>query len=79
MTIIYGSDRGGSEDLSTRMIKYCHDLASDLYKGQNLVMDTRNLSVGLEGFYTHIRQWDTEETDLRPFCETSLEKHNRGR
>jgi 5-methylcytosine-specific restriction protein B len=39
VTIIYGSDRGGGEHLSTKMIKYCHDLASDLYKGQNLVMD----------------------------------------
>jgi hypothetical protein len=68
VTIIYGSDKGGGEHLSTKMIKYCHDLASDLYKKQNLVINTENLNPGLEGFYTHIRQWDEESGDLRPFC-----------
>jgi hypothetical protein len=63
VTIIYGSDKGGGEHLSTKMIKYCHDLASDLYKEQNLVMNTENLNPGLEGFYTHIRQWDEETGD----------------
>jgi hypothetical protein len=69
VTIIYGSDKGGGEHLSTKMIKYCHDLASELYKEQNLVMNTENLNPGLEGFYTHIRQWDEESGDLRPFCK----------
>jgi hypothetical protein len=68
VTIIYGSDKGGGEHLSTKMIKYCHDLASDLYKGERLVMNMKNLNLGLEGCYTHIRLWDTETSDLRPFC-----------
>jgi len=73
VTILYGSDKGGAEHLSTKMIKYCHDLASDLYKGQDLVMDLTGLHQGLEGFYTHARQWDTESGDLRPFCEQIME------
>lgn len=69
VTIIYGSDKGGAEHLSTKMIKYCHDLAADMYKGQNLVMNIAGLNPVLEGFYTHIRQWNTEASDLRPFCK----------
>jgi len=70
VTIIYGSDKGGAEHLSTKMIKYCHDLASDLYKSQNLQLNTANLHKGVEGLYTHIRQWDTESMDLRPFAKS---------
>jgi len=69
VSLIYGSDKGGSEHLSTKMIKYCHDLASDLYKSQNLVMSVESLYPELDGIYSHIRQWDTEDSDLRPFCE----------
>lgn len=68
VTILYGSDRGGAEHLSTKMIKYCHDLASDLYKNQPLMLSSANLHEGIEGFYTHIRQWDPEVLDLRAFC-----------
>ena len=69
VTIIYGSDKGGAEHLSTKLIKYCHNLAADLFKNQNLVMNTDNLHSGLEGVYTHFRQWDTEQMDLRSFCK----------
>ncbi|MDM3871810.1 hypothetical protein QSV34_10650 [Porticoccus sp. W117] len=68
VTIIYGSDKGGGEHLSTKAIKYCHDLASDLYRNKNLIMNVKGLALGLEGLYTHIRQWDVESNDLRPFC-----------
>jgi hypothetical protein len=70
VNIIYGSDKGGAEHLSTKMIKYCHDLASDLYKSQNLLLNTAGLHKGVEGLYTHIRQWDTESTGLRPFAKS---------
>lgn len=68
VTIIYGSDKGGGEHLSTKMIKYCHDLASDLYKRKNLTMIIKDLHQGLDGLYSHIRQWDTESKELRPYC-----------
>lgn len=73
ISIIYGSDKGGAEQLSTKMIKYCHDLAADVYKQKNLVVNTKNLRRGLEGLYTHIRQWDAEAADLRPFCKAITE------
>jgi hypothetical protein len=69
VTIVYASDKGGAEHLSTKMIKYCHDLASDTFKGNNLVMNIANLQQGIDGIYSHIRQWDTEVMDLRPFSE----------
>jgi hypothetical protein len=69
VTIIYGSDKGGAEHLSTKMIKYCHDLASDLYKKQNLLLNTEGLNEAIDGLYTHFRQWDTENMDLRSFCK----------
>jgi hypothetical protein len=69
VTIIYGSDKGGAEHLSTKMIKYCHDLASDLYKSQNLQLNTTGLHKGVEGLYTHIRQWDTDSITLRKFVD----------
>jgi hypothetical protein len=50
------------------MIKYCHDVASDRYKSQPLMLSSANLYEGIEGFYTHIRQWDPEALDLREFC-----------
>lgn len=68
VNIIYASDRGGAEHLSTRMIKYCHDLASDLYKEESLLMNVKNLHKGVDGLYSHFRQWDTESRGLRlPF------------
>ncbi len=67
VTIIYGNDKGGAEHLSTKMIKHCHDLASDLYKKENLNMATAGLRPGVPGMYSHIRQWDLENMDLRPF------------
>jgi len=68
VTIIYASDRGGAEHLSTKMISYCHNLASDIFKEENLIMNIKNLYVGLEGVYSHIRQWDPDCDDIRPFC-----------
>ncbi len=68
VTIIYGSDKGGAEHLSTKMIKYCHDLASDLYKKQNLILITEGLQQGTGKLFSHFRQWSLEEMNLRPFC-----------
>jgi len=68
VTILYASDKGGAEHLSTMVIKYCHNLASDLYKGQNLLLNTEGLYDESDRYFSHIRQWDTENMDLRPFC-----------
>ncbi|WNO10378.1 hypothetical protein [Teredinibacter sp. KSP-S5-2] len=67
--LMYASDQGGSEYLSSKMIKYCHDLASDLFKEENLVMNTGDLRQGVDGLYSHFRQWDTEARDLRQIFE----------
>jgi hypothetical protein len=68
VTIIYASDNGGSEHLSTKMIRYCHNLASDLFKEKNLIMNIENLHIGLDGIYSHIRQWNPDHMEIRPFC-----------
>ncbi len=68
VNIIYASDKGGAEHLSTRMIKYCHDLSSDIHREANLIMNVKNLRKGVDGLYSHFRQWDTEPRALRwPF------------
>ena len=67
VTLIYASDKGGAEYLSTKMIKYCHDLASDLYIPHKLVMNIKDFYSGQEGVYSHIRQWDTGASNIRPF------------
>ena len=67
VTIIYASDSGGTELLSTKMIKYCHDLALDLYKKENLLLQVENLEPSGNSTFTHYRQWDTENMELRPF------------
>lgn len=59
-TIIYASDKGGSEHLSTKMIKYCHDVARDLYVPHKLVMNTKDLYPGVPGIYSHFRQWASD-------------------
>tara|TARA_R110002167_G_scaffold159918_1_gene355642 strand:- start:861 stop:1625 length:765 start_codon:yes stop_codon:yes gene_type:complete len=69
VSIIYGSDKGGAEHLSTKMIKYCHDLAADVYKQKMPFLNPLGLQKGVDGLYTHIRQWDTEEEGLRPFID----------
>jgi hypothetical protein len=69
VTIIYGSDKGGAEHLSTKMIKYCHDLAADLYKKQNLLLSTEGLNEAIDVTYSHFRQWDTQKMDLRSFSK----------
>jgi hypothetical protein len=65
--LIYGSDKGGHEHLSTKMIKYCHDLASDLYREESLLLNPNGLIKSLSELYSHARQWDTEARDLRSF------------
>lgn len=76
VTLIYGSDKGGPEHLSTKMIRYCHNLASDLYKTKNLLLNTKNIHSGIEGMYSHIRQWDVENTDFRPFYDSIITGSN---
>ncbi len=68
VAIIYGSDQGGAEHLSTKMIKYCDALASDLMKNQNLTVNIENLHKGINGLYSHIRQWNPEKIQIRRFC-----------
>lgn len=69
ISIIYGSDKGGSEHLSTKMIKYCHNLASDLYKEKNLMIEVGGIQKfdGVE--CTHYRQWDLDKFKYREFAE----------
>ncbi|MBV1888806.1 MAG: hypothetical protein KUG67_00990, partial [Proteobacteria bacterium] len=50
VTIIHGSDKGGAEHLLTKAIKYCHDLAFDLYSKQNLLLNTEGPNAGIEGY-----------------------------
>jgi hypothetical protein len=69
VTIIYASDKGGTEYLSTKMIKYCHDLATGLYKKENLLLNVKDLNRGDEINFTLYRQWDTENIELRAFCD----------
>ena len=39
---------------------YCHDLASDLYKTQNPILNTEELNKGVDGLYTHFRsRWSS--------------------
>lgn len=68
VTIVYASDKGGAEHLSSKMIKYCHDLAFDLYKKENLLLQVENLESSENSTFTHYRQWDTEKLELRSFC-----------
>ena len=72
VTINYGSDSGGAEHLSTKLIKYCHDLADDLYQQENLVLTVSGMMPGVEGLYSHFRQWDISNRVLRPFTEKIL-------
>ena len=65
--LIYASDRGGPEHLSTKMIRYCHELASDLYKEENLILNIKDLHKCEGSPYSHIRQWDVEQRSLREF------------
>lgn len=60
VTIIYASDVGSFEHLSTKMIKYCHDIASELYKNENLLINIKDLRPGIEGQFSHFRQWDAD-------------------
>ena len=69
VTIIYASDKGGAEHISTKMIKYCHDLAADLYKKESLLLNVKDLNRGDESNFTHYRQWDTVNMELRAFCD----------
>lgn len=69
VTLIYGSDKGGAEHLSTMLIKYCHNLAADLLKNENLVMNIKNLHAGLPDLYSHFRQWNTDNMNLRAFAK----------
>ncbi|MFT6910194.1 MAG: hypothetical protein ACJAS1_006922 [Oleiphilaceae bacterium] len=67
VTIVYASDKGGAKYISSKMIKYCHDLASDLFSKENLLLNVKDLKQNKTGAFTHSRQWDTEEMELRPF------------
>jgi len=67
VSLIYASDQGGGEHLSTKMIKYSHNLADDLYRNESLALNPNGLNEGVKGLYSHIRQWDTESMALRPF------------
>ncbi|WP_371194272.1 hypothetical protein [Glaciecola sp. SC05] len=67
VTISYASDKGGPEHLSTKLIKHCHNLASDLYKNGSLLLKKQGL-VSIENeVYSHFRQWDIEKSSLRAF------------
>lgn len=57
VTIIYGSDAGGPEHLTTQLVRYCHSTADTVFKNENLVMDLQGLVPGISGLYTYFRQW----------------------
>ncbi len=69
VTLIYGSDKGGAEHLSTKLIKYCHNLGADLYKNELLLMNISNLHRGSPGLYSHFRQWNTASMKVREFVK----------
>lgn len=74
VTIVYASDKGGAAHFSTKMIKFCHDLASHLFKEKNLVMLTKGLHPGIKGLYSHIRQWDTDSNEIRRVIESLINR-----
>ncbi len=57
VTIIYGSDKGGPEHLTTLLIRYCHNTADLVFENNNLVLDLKGLVPGVPGLYTYFRQW----------------------
>lgn len=57
VTIVYGSDKGGPEHLTTKLIKYCHNTADTVFKGQHVLMDIYELVPGDGGLFTYFRQW----------------------
>ena len=70
VTISYASDKGGPEHLSTKLIKHCHNLASDLCKNGSLLLNKQGLvSVDNEA-YSHFRQWNIEKSTIRAFVST---------
>lgn len=72
VTLTYGSDKGGAEQLSTKMIKYCHDLAADLYKDQKhylVHLNNKGIQSVPDDFCSHFRQWDISNMKLRPFLK----------
>jgi hypothetical protein len=76
VSILYGSDKGGPEHLSTKMIKYCHNLALDLYKTKNMLLTTKNIVPGVKGVFSHIRQWDVDDCGIRPFYDSVISDSN---
>lgn len=58
VTIVYGSDKGGPEHLTTNLIKYCHDTADTVFKRQNVLIDTEGLVPGDGCLFSHFRQWN---------------------
>lgn len=70
VTLIYASDKGGPEHLSTRLIKYCHDLASDFYIPHKLIMQAKGIFPGIPGLFSHFRQWHIHNEEVRQFLDS---------
>jgi|GEM_PF-1172036 len=69
VTLIYASDKGGPEHLSSTLIKYCHDLASDFYVPHKLIMCSQGLFPGIPNMCSHFRQWPIDIDDIRQFVK----------
>lgn len=66
VSLIHASDKGAPELLASKLISRCHNLATNLYRKENLLMRADGLYVCSNSDCTHIRQWDAESSDLQP-------------
>ena len=67
LTLIYASDTGAPELVATQLIKHCDNLASELFKEENLLLRSDGLHPDVGPYFSHFRQWDEGVSDLRPF------------
>ena len=66
VSLIHASDKGAPELLASKLISRCHNLATNLYRKENLLMRADGLYGCSDSDCTHIRQWDAESSDLQP-------------
>lgn len=58
VTIIYGSESGAPDQLTTKFIKYCHNTADTVFQRQNVLMEIQDLEPGDGRLFSHFRQWN---------------------
>jgi hypothetical protein len=72
VTLVYASDKGNPNHLSTKMIAYCDSIPRLAMRPEWLLLWKEGLAKTNKDEYSHFRQWDTKSINIKPFLGVDI-------